>query len=290
MRHPVGPALVALLLPAAAHAAWPEDVTLSGMTVHDGIRVVDTEQLSEDYAQLIRELGASIATATILPPGTLGASGFEVVAESNLAVTSTSDRLGPSPWSRAHVDEDPGAFFFAPGVTVRKGLPFSVELGMTGRWVGMSRQGVFGGFLRAALVEGWKPYPDVGVHLGYTGYVGNDELELGVFELGGSLGSQWAFGSTGGVRTTKIAPYLDITLLVISATPLLSDDDVIAIGAVTYGRRSHNPEALASQPAIATARFSGGLQLITGQFVLRVTGGYTLRAVGNVAVAVGFTY
>ena len=49
--------LIALLV--TAEAAWPEDVTISGMTEHNGLRVADTEALADAYYDLVRELGAT---------------------------------------------------------------------------------------------------------------------------------------------------------------------------------------------------------------------------------------
>lgn len=290
----LGLALPALLASAPAAAAWPEDVSLSGMLEHDGVRVTDRELLTADYEQLVRELAASVATATIPAPRTLGISGFEVVLESNVAFTDTSTASdgSPSPWQRAQADEDPGAFLFAPGFTARKGLPFSLEVGLTGRWVGMSRQGVFGGFARAGLVEGYKPWPDLSLTLGYTGYIGNDELELGVLNAGLTLGSSWTFGASDGAKTSRISPFLDVTLLVVYATPVLNDADVAALGANSFGGTTNNPDVdtLSPQAPLLMPRFTGGIELITGHFLLRITGGYTLNAVGNVAVAVGLSY
>jgi hypothetical protein len=172
---------------------------------------------------------------------------------------------------------------------VRKGLPFSVDLGLRGSWIGNSRQGTFGGFARVAVVEGRKPWPDVNIHLGYTGYVGNDELELGTFELGGTLGSRFRFGSEGSIRSFSIAPYLDVSLLVVSASPILPDQVITDLGAVSFGHRSAS-DTLPSEKAVPLARFSGGLELRANLFVLRLSGGYTLNALAHAAVAVGFRY
>lgn len=285
-----GTALIALWAPAA-QAGWPDDVSIGGMTEQGGIEQLDTPDLSADYRTVVSELGFSVGTATILAPHTLGARGFEIALDSGVAFLNTRDRdLQPSPWARAVIDEDPNSVQATPGLTIRKGLPLSLEVGLTGRWVSLSRQGVFGGFVRAGLVEGWKPFPDVAVRLGYTGYIGNDELELGVFDAGVTIGSTFSAGTKGGLKSTKLTPYLDVSLLVVSATPLASDEVVSQVGATTFGGTSNNPEVLPPEGALVLPRFSGGLELQLTRFVIRLSGGYALGATGNIAAAVGFRY
>lgn len=287
-----GLALIALLAPRA-HATWPDDVSIAGMATQDGIDQLDPVTLGADYEQVVRELGFSVATHALPAPHTLGVRGFEVTIDSGFAFMDTNERDGqPSPWARATVDEDPATLQATPGLTVRKGLPLSLEVGMTGRWISLTNQGVVGGFVRAGLVEGWKPYPDVALRMGYTGYVGGDDLELGVFDVGLSIGTTVTRtgGPTATLRSTRFSPYLDVSLLVVNATPLLSDAEVLQIGAATYGRASNNPGVLPEQAALVLPRFSGGFELLMGRFVVRISGGYALGATGNFAAALGFRY
>ncbi len=282
-----------LIAPGSALAAWPEDVTPSGMADHDGTRIVDSELLGTDYAQLIRELGVTIAARAIAPPETLGASGFEIVFDTPMSFIDVRQVGGePSPWERAHIDEDPGSFAYTPGLTLRKGLPFSLEVGFTGRWMGNSRQGVFGGSIRAALVEGYKPFPDVTLHLGYTGYVGNDELELGVLDAGVTIGSTFAVGPGEGARNVRLTPYLDVTLLSISSVPILEGSVAGAIGATAFSRPQRNPDpaSIAQDSSQVLPQFSGGFQVVGGKIVFRVSGGYALRGTATIAGAIGFVY
>lgn len=283
------PLLVALA-PSAAWAGWPEDVTISGMTSYGGIDDLDTASLSESYRTVVKELAVSVASSTIPAPATLGSRGFEIVLDSGFTFLDTRTSGEPSPWGRAVVDEDPTFLQGTPGLTVRKGLPLSLELGLTGRWVSLSRQGVFGGFARVGIVEGWKPFPDLSLRVGYTGYVGNDELELGVADIGLTLGSTFPVGGEGKLKSVKVSPYLDVALLVVNATPLVSDEVVTQVGAVTFGGASNNPEALPAEGALVLPRFSGGLELRFARLVFRLSGGYALGATGNAAAAIGFTY
>lgn len=281
--------LLALLLPTVAQAGFPDDVTPSSMTDQGGVRVVDSALLGEAYARMIRELGAAIDSSTVLPARTLGASGFEMVVESNVAFTDTSNGDGsPSTFERVTPDETPSKVFFAPGVTIRKGLPLSLEIGATARWVGMSRQGIFGGFVHAGLLENFEPWPDVGLHLGYTGYIGNDELELGVFDAGLSLGGSFRPGTKDRLHAVEVSPFADASLQIVTATPTLDAETVATIGAVTYGKRGGDPAT--NSKSIVMPRFSAGLQIRAAHLVFRFSGSYSLKSVPSVAAAVGYTY
>lgn len=281
--------LVALALPAVAQAGFPEDITPSSMTDQGGVRVVDSALLGEAYARMIRELGASIDSSTLLPARTLGASGFELVAESNISFIDTKNNDGtPSTWERVVPDESPSKVFFAPGITLRKGLPLGVEIGATARWVGMSRQGIFGGFVHAGLLENFEPWPDLGLHVGYTGYIGNDELELGVFDAGLTLGGSFRPGGKDRLRAVEVSPFADASLQLVTATPTLDADTVATIGAVTYGKRGGDPTT--NSKAIVMPRFSGGLQIRAAHLVIRLSGSYSLKSVPSVAAAIGYTY
>lgn len=286
--------LVSLLaaLPTVALAGWPEDVTLSGMTEHGGVRVVDPAALSEDYSQLVRELGTAVGTRTPFAARTLGASGFAFSVDTSLSfVSGGNDADGsPGPWSRVQDDESGEIVTALPGFTVRKGLPFGLEVGMTGRWHAMTRQGVFSGFARVGILEGYAPWPDISVRLGYSGYVGNDELELGVFDAAVTLGATLPVGGSDGANTTQIAPFLDIALLSITAAPILDDATLTDIGAVAYGRRAPESEVITAEPAITLPQFSGGFELTSGKFLLRMSGGYALNSAAHASMALGVRY
>lgn len=279
------------LLIASAQAAWPEDVNLAGMVDQGGVVVVDKALLAEDYATVIRQLGASVGNRVTMPAGTLGATGFEISLDSTMSfLDARGDDDDPSPWHRVSTTESPSAQMFQPGIMIRKGLPLSLEVGFGGRWVGMSRQGVLTGFVRAGLVEGYKPWPDISLHMGGSGYIGNDQLELGVFDVGLTLGTTAPLGPSGGARIARLSPYVDASLLVVSAAPKLDTATRDAIGAVAYGRRDSDEDPNNNTKAITMPSFSGGLQLEAGTFMLRLSGGYTLRAVPWVGASVGFSY
>src|SRR5690606_36165714 len=130
------------------------DVSLSGMPEHDGKPVLDPVTVGADHEQLIRDLGSLVGTNAMAPPATTGLTGFEVTLETALGFHDLYNRSQraftgtPSPWDRAMADETSPSLLSATGIGLRKGLPYSIELELKGRWIGVSRQGTLGGGVR----------------------------------------------------------------------------------------------------------------------------------------------
>lgn len=275
--------MTALLFAWAASAA-NEDLTLSGMTDFQGQRV--TDDLSDDYQQLVAELGTVIANRPVYPAKTLGASGFDISFTNTFAFVTGSNADGtPGPWMRANDDDDVGGYLFVPQVSARKGLPLSMEVGLSASWLGNSHSGMFGGWARIGLVEGYKPAPDVALHLGYAGLVGNDELEVGTFDIGATVGSSFPFGSFPGINNAVWQPLADATIVVVRASPVISDELAGEIGAVPIGTQDGNSIAAIIQP-----QFTGGFQLVNGTVLFRVMGTFSPKTIPLATIGMGFTY
>jgi hypothetical protein len=284
-------ALALLLLSSNnAHAAWPEDVSLTGLGEHDGAQVLDTTALSEAYGIVARELGAMVANKPHYAAETLGASGFEFAIDTTVGFHSVRSRTSaPAPWERVHSAEDPFAVMVAPTFSARKGLPFSLEVGGTMSWMALSSQGVFSGFARFAPLEGFKPAPDISVHVGYSGYVGNEELEVGVVDFGFTIGGTYAIGPTRDLRATKFSPWFDFTTLRVSAIPILDLDTMSELGVSEYrGSLTIPDENL--QPSLGMARIGGGFQVTNGSFLFRLSGSWVLNSLPTATVGLGFVY
>lgn len=283
--------LTSLLLPQVAIAAFPEDVVLSEMVDYGGITVAEGS-LAEEYKTLVMELGTSVANQAVNPAETVGAFGFDVGFVNTFAfINSRTEDGQPSPWERAHPDENPNTYLFSPGLQIRKGLPMSLELGARGSWVGNSRQGVFGGFGRWALVEGFKPAPDLSVHGGYSAYLGNPELDLGVWDFGATLGSTWAFGSYPRINQAQISLFADFSMLRMAAVHRLDDATAQRIGAANfYSGPTTAPGSDSYEASITMPRISGGLQVTNGNAHIRLTGGWVPSTIPTLNVGMGFTY
>lgn len=274
-----------LLLPTTALAAWPDDVTPSAMGEWQGSALVGSQE--DAWLQLVDELGTAVANKPLAPAGTLGPLGFDLSTGTTLAFISHGTDDEPSPWGLAHTDSAPASVLIMPQLGLRKGLPMSLEVGMDAAWLGVSRQGTFGGYGRAALVEGYKPWPDLTVQLGYAGYVGNDELDLGVTDMGVSLGSTFPFGSFPGLRSAQFSPWVTYTRLRVRARATVDPNLAADLGLVEVAGKDSDAEGT---PARVIHRVSTGFQIANGNYLLRIVGTWAPRTIPTMTLGMGFTY
>jgi len=250
---------------ALLESAWAtDDVTLSSMDDHGG-RVFDKE-VDSDLATIYHDLGVMIGSAP-RPAHTNGAQGFSGDLGATFLFPDLRNEADPTAWERVISDEDPGDFLYVPQFHLRKGLPFSLEVEAHAAWIGRSRQTAFGGQVRAAILEGWKPYPDVSLRIGYSGYLGNPELSLGAMEFGGSIGSKLPFGKV--VKDASIAPFVDAVAIYVHATPRVE---------------------VAETSQLWTARLTGGFEIVHGGALLRLSGGFSPPLLPIVQMAGGFSF
>lgn len=284
--------LLGLTLATTAHAAWPEDVNLEGMLDQDGELVLDRELLGQSFRQLVMELGTMVANKPTTPADTLGTYGFDVDLSNQFVLTEARDRKGePSPWARAHVDEQPAPYQMVPTFSVRKGLPMSTEVGGSIGWIGGSSTGIVGGWARVAIFEGYKPLPDISLKAGYSGYVGNDELDCGALDLSATLGTTVPVGALPGINTGQISPWVTFTTLRVSANPTLDAGVENDIGALRYARvRPGEEEEETTAPPIAIPQFGAGVQFTASNAHLKLAASWAPATIPVVSTGFGFTF
>ncbi len=287
-------ALTALLLGPAilgsrdARAAWPDDVSLSALGTVDGVSVTDVRGSRAAYETVVRQLAVSVANPPLGPAETSGLHGFDISLTNSVSfLDAYSERdSNPAPWERVHADGDPSHALWLPGINVRKGLPLSLELGGRFSYVGF-RQAVVGGYARWGLVEGYREWPDIVVQLGYSGYIGNDELELGVMDFSSSIGYTVPFGRRAGLNEASFSPYVGGGLNVINARPLLSVDDQQSLGVrAVSGFRSKDSYTEGYTPASVHL----GYRLQSGPFQLQMAGAWAPNALPMLHTALGWVY
>lgn len=284
-------AIALFLAVTTAHAQWTEDVSLSGMTEHGGVTVVDTDLLGLVYRQLVGEIGAFTANKPVHPAKTLGQYGWEFGVDNTIAITTTWASSGQvSPWARAAEDETPQTFHWIPAVHARKGLPMSTEVGFNAGWVGETRQGIVGGFGRVGVLNGYRPAPDITLQLGYSGYIGNDELEVGVLDLGATIGTTVGMGGVPGVRHGQFMPWFTFSSNRITASPVLDEGVAADIGAVPFGGKRKAAADEDVQPAIIQPTIGGGFQVVSGNIHFRASAAWSWDSIPTISTGAGFTF
>lgn len=172
------------------------------------------------FRAFAREFGAAITSVTLTPPETLGHAAFSVNAELSVVnfsqatedgdlsegVILPTQRLGTE---SAGVD---GALLI-PSIHVRKGLPWSFELGGRVGWIEKSRMAIASGEFKWALNEGFTFLPDVGVRGHVTRLFNTRDFELTAGGVDLSVGKQFAIGGM-----VTLTPYAGWNLVWVGAS------------------------------------------------------------------------
>lgn len=197
-------ALAALLSGAAAYAD-KNDLRISQLGNPDAGEAHFSNTANSDFQAFARAMSAAITSTNLTPPETLGHAGFNVNAELGVVILPRSASIRIPVESGSQPDS-----MLVPSLHVRKGLPFSVELGGRVGWVEKSRMIAATGEAKWAINEGFTYLPDIGARLHITRLMGVRDLSLTAAGLDAGIGKQFPFGGM-----VTITPYggLDFTFV-----------------------------------------------------------------------------
>ncbi|MED5372778.1 MAG: hypothetical protein VX899_17300 [Myxococcota bacterium] len=281
-----------LLLATSALAAWPDDVTLSNLATKGDTPVLDPADNRDAYDTVLRELGVAIANKPMYAAESLGPDGFEVGVMTTIGFHSAAtDEIGEyAPWERVDADGDPGDVLLVPWIMVRKGLLPSLDVGANLGWVGMSRQTAVGGYARLTPLEGYHNAPDLAFQVGYSGYVGNNELELGVLDWSGTISYSLPFGALQGINNARFAPFAGVGQLIMHGQPRLSDEQSADLGLRPVSGFTGSEVYDASDPQWRQLQVHGGFMLVNRGFHFRAGTAWTPQTMPTINLGLGFTY
>ncbi len=163
------------------------------------------------FRSFARELAAALTSVNLSPPETLGHSGFAVNAELSVVQWKTAQFAMPT-------EQAVPSSVLVPSVHLRKGLPFSFEVGTRTGWIEKSRMAVGTLEVKWALNEGFTYLPDLGVRGYGTRLFNTRDFYLTAAGLDIGLGKQFAVG---GMIT--LYPYAGWNLVWVSATSGIVD-------------------------------------------------------------------
>jgi hypothetical protein len=184
-------------------SAWAEVI---GTTT--GTEAALARESRQRFAVLSTELALALSSAILQPAATTGHSGFAVDLEV-ATVAVEGGTIGADPgvpgftnrtWATRSTDP---SMLYLPSVHVRKGLPWSFELG--GRMIYLAQSSYYAaqGEAKWALHEGFEAWPDFAVRFAYTRLFGNADWNLGTTDLDVMVSKRW--GMRGVISLT---PYL----------------------------------------------------------------------------------
>ena len=220
------PLLLLLSLPGLAVAAPPYDISVLGL------KDVEPSRRQARFDFVAREIALSIVGMPNHAVRALGMYEGEIAFDNRVSFIHPSPNAGEtgSAWNDLTESGEADSVAFLPSISVRKGLPFSFEVGGSVGWWAGSRQFVVSGFGRWSPFGNWEKVPDVSIGMGYAGFVGNDELELGTFHLDLSIGYSFRLNELRGSRPgTRFSPYAGYSYLQSHAKPGVSVDQVSSV-------------------------------------------------------------
>ncbi len=283
-----------LLASTLSLAAFPERVSITAMEDYAGQPVVSSALVEAAWRTVTRDLAVGIANKPVTPGNTPGINGFYVGFHSSATIIYKGYGCDPAdpepgPWCLATEDENPIPVVVTPGMMLRKGLPGSTEIGGQFGWVAMTQTGYLGGYGKIAFLEGHRNSPDLAMQVGYTGYIGNDEVEIGVLDFSGTIGYDLPFGRMVGVNESHFTPFASLGLYRIHAAARSNLADPGLDGSVSEltGFGASDPRF---DKSYVPFQFGGGFRLSGEVFSFTLTGGYALETSPTVNIGLGFNY
>lgn len=165
------------------------------------------------FRTFARELGAAISSTNLTPPETLGHAAFSVNMELSVLSVRFADLTWPSERPPAA-----DANLLLPSLHIRKGLPFSFEIGARAGWIDRSDMAV--GTLEAkwAINEGFLYLPDIAIRVYGTRLFNSRDFDLTTYGADLGVGREFAIG---GMIT--LTPYAGWNLGFVQANSHLVD-------------------------------------------------------------------
>jgi len=178
------------------------------------------------YERFMTEYAFGLTPKIMAPAETLGYSGFFMGLEGTL--TPIPDAGGNDRWQTgtSALGRSP-ASMFVPALHVRKGLPWSFEIGGAVNYLAQSELVAIQGDIKWSLFEGYKKgfrgaLPDVAVRGAVSRILGETDLDMTIISVDGSVSYPFAIG---GMLT--LTPYVGLQYIwtLIRTEPMIYRDD-----------------------------------------------------------------
>ncbi len=175
------------------------------------------------FAEVAREYGMAFSPKLLAPAETLGINGFQFAVQVGITdINETEDY-----WSRSVEDGDPPSVLVTTQLDMRKGLPYSFEVGAHATYLINSELWAFGGSLKWSPNESVDDFPvDLAARGSVSRMVGSTQLDLTTAGLDLILSRDFGVGGV-----ANIAPYVSYSPAfifarsgVLDSTPGTGDD------------------------------------------------------------------
>ena len=144
--------------------------------------------------------------------------------------------------------------------------------------------------MRASLLWRGTNAPDLAFQLGYSGYVGNNELELGVMDWSGTLSYSLPFGALQGINNARFTPFAGVGQLIMHGQPRLSDEQNADLGLRAISGFENSDAYDANDPQWRQLQVHAGFMLVNRGFHFRAGTVWTPDIMPTINLGIGFTY
>lgn len=277
---------------AAPAVAASQDFELYKLGAPGGTVLAGQKSPNERFRIFANQLGAAISSFNLQPPATLGHSAFNFAFE--YAAVSVGHAVGEGSESASiwpSSGNPPSAMLLMPSVHIRKGLPFSFEIGGRISYLQYSQMTAATVELKWALNEGFLYLPDFGVRGHGTRLLGARDFGLTAAGVDLGLGKQFALG---GMLT--LTPYVGWDLLFVDAISSVIDfqPDRSVEQAHTDPNKNTDVFEQVRLTENSNNRFYAGLRFISSVFEVAsefsVTKGFGNQQVTAFSTKLGLTF
>ncbi len=213
-------AVVTVVGIAGSASANKLDLALTQFIQCDANGYCQTDNAS--YESFIMEYAYGVSPRILAPAETLGYSGFYMGLEGTLTPRFGSAAL----WETGTAADGYVDVMFMPAVHIRKGLPWSFEIGGTLNYLAQSEVVGLGGEIKWSAFEGYKhgfrgALPDLSARGQVMRIMGQTDIDMTIIGVDGSI--SYPFGIGGMISLTPYVGYQHI-FTIINVEPLIYYD------------------------------------------------------------------
>lgn len=232
-------------------------------------RTGGTPTANAAFRAFSKRLAAAMTSVNLAPPETLGHSAFALSAELSVVDLGGATETSKMPTQRAISGP-----VLLPSIHIRKGLPWSFELGVRAAWFEKSRMGLGTVELKWAINEGFTYLPDICVRGSITKILNSRDFDVTAGGLDLGIGKQFAIAGM-----VTLTPYIGWNLTFVGASSNSIDFNPTRSLAEADQPNAQFTDYYVFDSVLAASntnnRFYGGFRFIAGVVMLGFEFSYT---------------